>query len=93
MAHDAGEGLSVTPQTLRKRLKEKGLLVSVDHKRETLTVRRRLGGSSKEVLHLSRSIVLPESWDDEVGECRVKRQDFVGLNVGKSREPDKDRSL
>jgi hypothetical protein len=65
MAHDAGEGLSVTPQTLRKRLKEKGLLVSVDHKRETLTVRRSLGGSSKEVLHLSRSIVLPESRDDE----------------------------
>jgi hypothetical protein len=68
MAHDAGEGLSVTPQTLRKRLKEKGLLVSVDHKRETLTVRRSLGGSSKEVLHLSRSIVLPESRDDEVGD-------------------------
>ena len=60
--------LSATPQTLRKRLKEKGLLVSVDHKRETFTVRRRLGGSSKEVLHLSRSIVLPESRDDEVGD-------------------------
>jgi hypothetical protein len=68
MAHDAGEGLSVTPQTLRKRLNENGLLVSVDPKRETLTVRRRLGGSSKEVLHLSRSIVLPESCDDELGD-------------------------
>jgi hypothetical protein len=41
---DANEMLAVTAQTLKKRLREKGLLASVDEKRETLTVRRSIGG-------------------------------------------------
>ncbi len=57
---DSGEGLPVSLQTLKKRLREKGLLASVDDKRQTLTVRKRIGGCSKDVLHLLRCTVLPE---------------------------------
>jgi hypothetical protein len=58
-ASAAGESLSVSEQTLRKRLHEKGLLASVDEARQTLTVRRMINGSAKSVLHLLRDTVLP----------------------------------
>jgi hypothetical protein len=57
---DAGEVLAVSEQTLKKRLHEKGLLASVDSKRQTLTIRRTIAGSTRDVLHLSRSAVLPD---------------------------------
>ena len=60
---DIGEMISVTDQTLRKRLHEKGLLASTDEARATLTVRRRVGGSSKNVLHFHRSTFFPEVSD------------------------------
>ncbi len=60
---EMGEMLTVTEHTLRKRLHEKGLLASVDEKRQTLTVRRTICGSSKDVLHLLRSTILPEVSD------------------------------
>jgi hypothetical protein len=62
---DMGEVLAVSEQTLKKRLHEKRLLASVDQKRQTLTVRRSIGGSSKDVLHLLRSTVLPEVSDGD----------------------------
>ena len=62
---DLGEQLAVGEQTLKKRLHEKGLLASVDEKRQTLTVRRTIAGSSKPVLHFLRSTVLPEAPDEE----------------------------
>jgi hypothetical protein len=62
---DVGEQLAVTEQTLKKRLHEKGLLASIDDKRQTLTIRRSIGGASKHVLHFLRSTVLPEAPDDE----------------------------
>jgi hypothetical protein len=37
-AREIGEALSVSEQTLKKRLREKGLLVATDEKRQTLTV-------------------------------------------------------
>ncbi len=58
-ARDAGEALTVGEHTLRKRLREKGLLASVDKKHETLTIRRTISGSTKDVLHLLRATVLP----------------------------------
>jgi hypothetical protein len=64
-ARDSGDALAISEHTLRKRLREKGLLASIDTKRETLTIRRKVGGSSKEVLHFSRSTVLPEDGEDE----------------------------
>jgi Domain of unknown function (DUF3854) len=62
---DTGDGLAVTEQTLRKRLGEKGLLASVGEKRETLTIRKKIGGSSKSVLHFLRTTILPEADDEE----------------------------
>src|SRR5215208_5629429 len=51
-----GEALTVGAQTLRKRLKEKGLLLSIDKKRQTLLVRRTLEGvKDRSVLHLRLS--------------------------------------
>jgi len=60
LSRDLGEGLSVSEHTLRKRLCEKGLLASVDEKRETLTVRRTISGVAKSVLHFRRATLLPE---------------------------------
>lgn len=51
-----GDGLAVTAQTLRKRLNERGHLVSTDTARQTLTVRRQLAGQSRAVLHLSATL-------------------------------------
>ncbi|MCE5306801.1 MAG: DUF3854 domain-containing protein [Acidobacteriales bacterium] len=62
---DVGEQLAVTEQTLKKRLHEKGLLASIDEKRQTLTIRRSIAGSSKDVLHFLRSTILPEAPYDE----------------------------
>jgi hypothetical protein len=58
---DMGELLSVGVQTLKKRLREKGLLASIDEKRQTLTVRRILEGSKKDVLNFLRSSILPDA--------------------------------
>src|SRR5215217_2549343 len=50
------EALAVSERTLRKRLKEKGYLISTDEKRQTLTVRRTIEGlKSRNVLHLRLS--------------------------------------
>ncbi len=48
-----GEGLAITGQVLAKRLHERGLLSSIDQGRETLTVRRKLEGKQRRVLHLA----------------------------------------
>jgi hypothetical protein len=53
LAQDVGDRLAVTPQTLRRRLKEGSLLASVDSARQVLTVRRVLEGQRRDVLHLS----------------------------------------
>jgi hypothetical protein len=70
MARDTGEALAISEQTLKKRLRDKGLLASVERNRETLTIRRSIGGTTKDVLHLWRSTLLPEGpvEEDEVGE-------------------------
>jgi hypothetical protein len=44
---------------MNKRLSEKKLLITVDKRRETLTVRKTICGTSKAVLHLSRATILP----------------------------------
>jgi hypothetical protein len=68
VGRDVGEALPVSEQTLKKRLHEKGLLASIDQKRETLTVRRSIGGTLKEVLHLFRNTLLPEGRDQHDGD-------------------------
>jgi hypothetical protein len=65
MVRDMSEPFAVSEQTLNKRLSEKGLLASVDAKRQTLTVRRTIAGSKRSVLHFLRNTLLPEALDDE----------------------------
>ncbi len=61
---DVGDALPVSEGTLKKRLKEQGLLASRDAKRETLTVRRSIGGCVRPVLHFRRETLLPAQSDD-----------------------------
>jgi hypothetical protein len=61
---DSGDVLALSEQTLKKRLRDRNLLSSTDTKRETLTVRKKIAGSQKEVLHLSRATLLFEEPDD-----------------------------
>jgi hypothetical protein len=65
LGRDIGEILTVSEQTLKKRLREKQLLASFDEKRQVLTVRRSIGGSSKDVLHFFRNTVLPDVSDGD----------------------------
>ena len=68
MARDIGECQPVSEQTMRKRLNERAILASVDEKRQTLTVRKTIGGYSKDVLHLRRATLLPiDDEDTNVG--------------------------
>ncbi len=62
---DVGDVLAVSEQTLKKRLHEKGHLASIDGTRETLTVRRNIGGSTRSVLHILRITLLPEVSDGD----------------------------
>jgi hypothetical protein len=55
VGRDTGETLVITPYTLKRRLRERGLLASVDRQnstKERLEVRRTLQGSRRAVLHL-----------------------------------------
>lgn len=70
MARDMNEPFATSEQTLKKRLFEKGLLASVEAKRETLTVRRTIAGSKISVLHFLRSTLLPEAPDEEENDVR-----------------------
>jgi hypothetical protein len=52
-ARDQNESFTITAQTLRRRLKDKGLLASTDAARGKLTVRRTLQGARCDVLHIA----------------------------------------
>ena len=60
---DNGETLAISEQTLKKRLRERGLLASTDVKRETLTVRRTIAGCQQDVLHFFTETLLPKGPD------------------------------
>jgi hypothetical protein len=85
MAGAQGESLTVSAPTLRRRLKERGLLASVDAKRETLTIRRVVESASRNVLHLDSSSLgtkpdKPDIDGKNAGEmsgfeCRVSSQE------------------
>jgi hypothetical protein len=61
-----GERLPASEQTLRKRLREGNLLASTDEARKTLTIRRTIAGTAHDVLHLTRTTLLPEE-DEPAG--------------------------
>ena len=76
ISRSSGEPLAVSEQILKKRLREKGFLASTDSKRETLSVRRILAGSNKDVLHLTRSTLLLQLFEEPVESFKE------GANVG-----------
>jgi hypothetical protein len=61
LGQEVGDRLGTTPHTLRRRLKEAGLLLSTDTVREVLTVRRVLEGQRRDVLHVSAVALSPPS--------------------------------
>lgn len=63
LGKDSGEQIPVTHQTLTRRLKEQGLLVSCEEARGVLTVRRTLGGKRRDVLHLEAGALTPPQPD------------------------------
>jgi hypothetical protein len=84
IAQSVGDALPVSEQTLKKRLKERGLLASVDTKRGTLTVRRVLSGSRKDVLHFWKSNILPEGFEgpSSADDAGAGEPEMSGFNVG-----------
>ena len=59
-AEGSGEPLGITEIKLRKRLNEQGQLRTIDQSRETLTIRKMVGGSRREVLHVGIAPLLPQ---------------------------------
>ncbi len=55
MGRDTDDPLAIQPRTLRSRLHQRGLLVSVEDDRHRLTIRRILDGKRRAVLHLAAS--------------------------------------
>jgi len=75
LARELGDSLPVGKRTLDKRLHEGGWLVSTEQKpRETLTVRRTLGGARRSVLHLrAHWVVSTVSETDQTDHDGLKR--------------------
>ncbi len=63
MAAAGGESFPISPQTLSRRLHEKGLLRSVESSRDGYTVRRSLESKRRQVLHLHISVLSPPGDD------------------------------
>ncbi len=75
MASD-GNGLTVGSYTLRRRLKEAGLLSSTAEGRHLLTIRKQIAGHRQEVLHLKVSVLGIE--EDTISSKPRKFQRQVG---------------
>lgn len=67
-----GEPISVGAQTLRKRLKEKGVLLSTDEKRQTLAVRRTIEGVKRNVLHLGTGFLFSDTSEPDKPDTRQR---------------------
>jgi ribose 1,5-bisphosphokinase PhnN len=61
MSSESGDGIAVKPQTLKKRLHERGLLKTTDAKRQRLTIRVTASDGRPDVLHLSAAAILSDS--------------------------------
>lgn len=57
LGDDTGDGIAIASATLRKRLHERGLLASIDQKRDRLVVRRRLERKRRAVLHVKAAVL------------------------------------
>ena len=67
LGQEIGDRIPLTPQTLRRRLKEQGVLASSETQRRMLTVRRTLEGQRREVLHLLGGALSPSTTDADFG--------------------------
>src|SRR3989440_13062962 len=68
LGQEIGDRIALTPQTLRKRLKERGILATCETQRRMLTVRRTLEGQRREVLHLRAEALCASTGDAEAHE-------------------------
>jgi hypothetical protein len=77
-AHE-GDSLSVSAQTLRRRLHERGILVRADTARGTLTVRKVLEGQPRSVVHVSTDSIFPCTEPDKPDISSGRAEENVGL--------------
>jgi hypothetical protein len=88
-----GEALAVGERTLRKRLKEKGFLLSTDERRQTLTVRRTIEGvKDRSVLHLHLASLFsdrekPDEPDEGDDKPPGKGDSGAALSSGSGNQP------
>ena len=59
VARDIGDPINVSPRTLHKRLRDRGLLASTENKRGTMTVRKMIAGRRQTLLHFNSVTVMP----------------------------------
>jgi hypothetical protein len=93
-----GDGLVVSPQTLRKRLAERGVLLTTGKQsegRETLLVRRLVEGQRRNVLHIHAGSLSgttkpdqPDHSGAKSGNGQVSGADWSGLWSGFDSQPD-----
>ena len=66
LGQGVSDSLSLTPRTLRKRMKDKGLLVLDDSRSDRLTTRKMIDGQRREVLCLKlSSFIRPETYQPD----------------------------
>lgn len=98
LARDTGDPLVISLQTLIKRISERGLLASTEPKRESLRVRRKVGGLTRTVLHLHAAILSTDAEPDkpdientdspELAEEKTRMSGAMsGLSGGPTRDP------
>jgi hypothetical protein len=63
LAREQGDSLPVSPRTLWRRLRERGLLVTWDAARQRCTVRHYLGGTRRYVIHLRPGLLSAQEPD------------------------------
>jgi hypothetical protein len=93
-AREQNESFGVSAQTLRRRLKEKSLLTTVDEARGKLTVRKTLQGARRDVLHIAWKAVpsLPKTGTTGPdGEARIGPESRAG-NDQANGEPDQNKA-
>jgi hypothetical protein len=87
LGHDVGDRLAVSPQTLRKRLSEWGILRSIDEQRQRLTSRRSFEGQRREVLHLAAetltcSLRVPDPMTEADTDRETNTPSWSGFSAG-----------
>jgi hypothetical protein len=93
VARDQNESFNITAPTLRRRLKERGLLVSTDAARGKLTVRRTLQGERRDVLHIAwNGITSPPRTGPTGPEAQAESEDGLESRAGAWAENGQENS-